>query len=180
MVRRDKTARQIRRLEFERLALIERVSYHRCRVLDGLNDLGVSGATAKVAGESETNVFFGRVRILVEQRFRHHQHSWRAIAALRAAIFNERFLNRVKLGADFEPFNRDDVGTVEFAGKNQARIDRFAVQKNRASAAVAGAAAFLSSGKADFITQKDRAKADGRDFPSDAFPVQRELNSSFS
>ena len=82
----------------------------RRRVLHRLDDLGVAGAATEVAGNRIADVVFGWVGIFVEQRFRHHQHSWRAVTALGAAVLQECFLNRMKLGADFQPFNRDHVG----------------------------------------------------------------------
>ena len=143
------------------------ISYHRRRVLHRLDDLRVACATAEIAGECVTNFILGRILILVEQRLGHHQHSRRAVAALGAAVLNERLLNRVQLGADLQSLDGDDIGAVELAGKHQTGVDRLAVQKNRASAAVAGAAAFFGPGDADLIAQQIEQKTMIRNFTAD-------------
>ena len=143
------------------------ISYHRRRILHRLDDLRVTCATAEIARECVTNFILGRVLILVEQRLGHHQHSRGAVTALGATVLDERFLNRVQLGADLQSLDGDDIRTVELAGKNQAGVDRFTVQKNRAGAAVAGAAAFFGPGRTDLIAQKIEQKTMVRNFAAE-------------
>src|SRR5215510_7400920 len=69
--------------------------YHGSRILHRLDDLRVTCTTAKVARECVTNFILGRVLILVEQRFGHHQHPRGAVAALSAAVLNKSLLDRV-------------------------------------------------------------------------------------
>src|SRR5215510_1301238 len=109
-------------------------------VLNRLNDLGVARAATEIAGKSKTDLLFGGVGIFIQKRLGHHQHSRRAIAALSAAVLNKSFLDGMEFRADLQAFNRCNIRAVELAGKNQARVDRLAVEQNGARAAIAGTA----------------------------------------
>ncbi len=82
----------------------------------------------------------------------------------------------MKLGADLQAFDGDDIGAVQFAGKNQAGIYRLAVHHHRAGAAIAGAAAFLGAGDADLVAQQVEQESMGLDLAADGFAVEGELN----
>src|SRR5262245_66640254 len=83
----------------------------------------------------------------------------------------------MQLGADLQSLDGNDNRAIELGGENQTGIDRLAVEKNRASAAIAGAAAFLGSGNVDLITQQVEQKTMAQDFTVYALTVQCELDS---
>ena len=59
-------------------------------------------------------------------------------------------------------------------GKNQTGVHRLAIQKYRARATVARAAAFFSAGHADLVAQQIEQQAVRGNFATDVLPVQRE------
>src|SRR5829696_2318935 len=66
-------------------------------VLDGFDDVLVAGAAAEVALKAVADFGFGRVRIVVEEGDRGHDHAGGAVAALEAVHLPEAFLDGVEL-----------------------------------------------------------------------------------
>src|ERR1700716_2118096 len=65
-------------------------------VLDGLDDVHVARAAAQVAGDTTPDLGFGRIRRLLQQAGRSHDHARRTEAALQAVLLPEAFLQRVE------------------------------------------------------------------------------------
>ena len=59
----------------------------------------------------------------------------------------------MKLGSDLQSLDGHDISAVQLAGEHQTGIDRLAIEKYGASAAIAGAAAFLGSSEPDLVTE---------------------------
>src|SRR6266478_1772342 len=74
-------------------------SHLRSGVEHPADDLVITGAPAKIAGEPVTRLFFGRVQVLVEQRLGRDDEPRRAEAALQRRMFQEFLLHRVQLVA---------------------------------------------------------------------------------
>src|SRR5262250_1676614 len=55
-------------------------------VLDGLDDIHVAGAPAKIPGDRFADVAFGRIRIRLQERVARQHHARRAVAALQAML----------------------------------------------------------------------------------------------
>src|SRR5689334_3754642 len=111
-------------------------SRFRCGVLDGLDDVDVAGAPAKIPGDGAPDVAFAGIGIRLQQRVARHHHARGAVAALQAVLLVEAFLDRVELALFLETFDGLDVAPVGLHGEDGAGLDGDAVQENRARAAV--------------------------------------------
>src|SRR2546428_558369 len=116
-------------------------------------DRGVPGAAAEIAADRLGDLRARRVPVLIEQRLRRHEHPRRAVAALRGALFGERGLQRMKLGAAREPFDGRHVGVADRHRQREAREHRRAVDEHGARAALAELAAVLRAGEAELLTK---------------------------
>ena len=92
-------------------------------------------------------------------RSRYHfavsEHPGRAEPALRAGVLEEALLQRVELARRAaRPAHRRDLGAVGLHGEHQARVDRLAVEQDRAGAADALAAAELDLGGRALVAQQ--------------------------
>ena len=79
----------------------------RCRELNCLDDFLIAGAAAEIAPDCLLNIFFGGVRIFVQQRLSRHHHTRRTETALDGASGSERVDKRFLLPVG-EAFNRQD------------------------------------------------------------------------
>ena len=84
------------------------------------------------------------------ERHRRHDHPRRADAALRAAVLDERALQRMTAA---EPFDRRHARAGDLRDRHQARVHRHAVDQHRARAALAFAAAFFRAGQRAVLAQ---------------------------
>src|SRR3954462_14326754 len=85
-----------------RLRLLLRRGLVLRRPADGRDDVLVARAAAYTAGDRGADLVLGRVRVLVQQRPRGHDHPGRAEAALQRVLLVEAQLDRVQLAADLE------------------------------------------------------------------------------
>src|SRR5438093_2874852 len=108
--------------------------------LDGLDDVHVAGTPAEVAFESPPDLVFGRVRVLREQIRGGHDEARRAVAALQAVLVPERLLDRVQLAILGHALDRLQVLALRLDGEHRAALHGFAVDEDRARAALAGVA----------------------------------------
>ena len=111
------------------------------RPADRADDVLVAGAAADRAGDRGADLLLGRVRVLVEQRARGHQHPRRAEAALQRVQLVEALLDRVELAVDLERLDGADLVPLAHHRERRARLDRLAVHQHDAGAAVGGVAA---------------------------------------
>src|SRR2546423_10146547 len=96
-------------------------SAHRLRRFENRADDPVMGpAAAEIADESESDVGLARVRVAVENRFGHHDHSGNAVAALRRLLRHESRLQRMGLLKRPETFERDDLGLRQRTDRHDA------------------------------------------------------------
>ena len=124
------------------------------RLLDRLDDVHVAGAAAEVAADPLPDLLLVRVRVLVEQPGRLHDHARRAEAALEAVLVPERLLERVERRAVGHALDRLDLGAVGLDGEHRARLGALAVDVDGARAAVAGVAADVRAGEAEVVAQE--------------------------
>jgi hypothetical protein len=129
-----------------------------CCILNGFNDLHVAGAHAQIAGQRFANLFFGWVRITLEQGMASHDHSRRAVAALESVVLDEGFLYRAQFTVRRQTFDGRDFTPIRLHGEVETRFDDFALEQHGASAALADNAADMSAGEADLLAQKVRQK----------------------
>src|ERR1700682_5517651 len=121
--------------------------------LDGLDDVLVAGAPAKVALERLTDLLLARRGVLVQEADDRHDHPGRTEAALQSVLLVERLLNRMELTVSGETLDRGDLGTVGLDTENGARLDRLAVDHDRARAAGRRVAADIRPGQAQAVSQ---------------------------
>src|SRR5215469_8758339 len=76
----------------------------RRRVLHGLHNVLIPSTPAQIPRDSPPNLFFARVRILIQERIRSHDHARRAEPALQPVFLLEPFLQRVKLAVPRNAF----------------------------------------------------------------------------
>src|ERR1700693_3001650 len=108
----------------------------RCSEYCPVNSL-VPGTPAKIAGETRSDLLAGRLR---RERGGGEEQPRRADAALRAALGNEGFLQRMR---PLQSLDRLDPRSPCLDERNEAGIDRFAVQQDRAGAAISLATPLL-------------------------------------
>src|SRR5229473_521179 len=121
------------------------------RRLHRLDDVHVARAAAEVALEALANLVIGRVRVLLEQVGRGHDHSRGAVAALEPVLVPECLLQWMELAVLGHALDRGDVSTLGLDGEHRAALDRLAVDQDRAGAALTGVAADVGAGEAGFV-----------------------------
>lgn len=121
------------------------------RVLLGLADSGdrvgdraIAGAATEIAFEGVRQV--GQLRRV--ERGRRHDHAGGAEAALEALRVEKAALHLVQLAGLAESLDRGDLPPGSAEGGHQAGMHRLAIEPYRASAAIAGVAAFLHAERA--------------------------------
>src|SRR3954467_13520619 len=104
-----------------------------CRLLvlgrpaDRLDDVLVARAAADAAGARRADLLLRRVRVLVQQPARGHQHARGAEAALERVLLVEALLHGVELAVGLERLDRADLVALAHRREDRARLDRLAV-----------------------------------------------------
>src|SRR5258708_15129099 len=123
------------------------------RGLHRLDDVHVAGAAAQVAFQASADLVLGRVWILLQEIRRGHDEAGRAVAALEAVLVPESLLQRVQLPVLGHALDCGELLAFGLDGEHGAALDGFSVHQDRASPALAGVAAYVSPGEADYISQ---------------------------
>src|SRR6266498_2260287 len=97
-------------------------------VLNGFDDVHVSGASAKVARDALADLVLRWMRILFEQDHRGHHHSWRAITALQAMLLMETLLNWVQFPILSESFHCTNLRSVGLYSKYRAGFNGLTIE----------------------------------------------------
>lgn len=126
------------------------------RMFDGFDNLHITGAHAKIAGQRLADFRFGGIGIASQQRMTRHDHPRRAVTALKSVMFNEGFLNGVQLTVLRKAFDGRDFPAIGLHREMKTGLDDFAVKQNRAGAAFAHDAADVRAGETDIFAQKMR------------------------
>ncbi len=117
---------------------------------DRVDVVVVAGAAADVAGHRGPCLFGSGVRRGVQERLCAHQLTRRAVATLRRIVGDEFPLERIVQQA-FNGLNGAAIGPQR---QLAARIDRFAVEQDRARAALAAVAANLGARQLEMVAQR--------------------------
>src|SRR5215510_4201117 len=104
-------------------------------VLNGFDDVLVSGAATDVAFKSVANIFAGRAGVTVEQLRCGDDHAGRAVAALQSMSFPESFLHRMEFAVLREALNRCDRRSIRLDREHRARLYRLPIDHHGASSA---------------------------------------------
>jgi hypothetical protein len=116
--------------------------------LNGLHNVLVAGAAAKISLESVPDVFLGRVRIAGEQLMRSHNHTRRAEPALQSMLLPESLLEGVEIAVGAQRLDGSYFRAVGLDGKKGAGLDCITVQKHRTRSAQRSLAADVGTRKA--------------------------------
>src|SRR5208282_2625705 len=116
-------------------------------VLDRLDDVLIAGASAQVAFQRLADLRLGRIGVATEQVSRGHDHTRRAVAALKAVLFPEAFLNGVHLAVFGEALDSRDLTALGLHSQCRARLDRASVHQHRARAAQRSLAPNMRAGQ---------------------------------
>src|SRR5256885_14381281 len=106
------------------------------RSIDG----GVASTSAQISGQSNLDLLDGRTP---SERQCGHDHAWRADAALRAAVLDERMLETMPAA---ETLDREHRRRVDLHGGDEAGGHGRTVDEDGARAAFAFAAALFRAG----------------------------------
>src|SRR5215470_5334683 len=121
--------------------------------LHGVDDLGVGGAAAEIAGEIVPDLLVVGIGMRVEQLRRHQHETGRAVAALERAGLDEGLLHGRELVGARQRLDRRHLGTVDEGREIEAAGDGGAVHQHRAAAAHALAAAFARAHQIELALQ---------------------------
>src|SRR5262249_7721137 len=113
-------------------------------------------AAAEMGLEPSLNLGIARLRLFLQQSMRAHHHARDAIAALRGLDFDEGTLDWRRLGRRAEPFQRRDLSLGEERNRRHTGEDRFAIDQDRAGAALAEPAAELRGVEFQLVTASTR------------------------
>src|SRR5215467_6222888 len=117
------------------------------------HNLVVAGAAAQIACQPITHFRLRRVRLSLEQRLGSDQEARRADAALQRCVLDELALQGMQLVAPRHALNGPDRIAVGLYAQHQAGAHQPAINRDAASTAVAGRAAFLGPGQSELVTQ---------------------------
>ncbi len=121
---------------------------------DRLNDLGVAGTAAEVAGDGDPDIFFGGSRVLIEKSEGAHDHARGTETALDGPVIDKGLLKGVKPLLIGKAFNGNNLATSTLAGQDQTGIDGLPIEKDGTGPALADPAAFLGAGETEFVSEK--------------------------
>src|SRR6266581_4915688 len=119
------------------------------RQLDGVDDLGVPGAAADVAGQRLADLEDARLWHAPQQVVRRHHQARSAEAALDGATLDEGLLDTGGIDA----LNRDDPSAVGLAAEHEARADQHAVEIHGTGAALSLLASVLRTEETEPLAQ---------------------------
>ena len=123
------------------------------RAPDRAKHARVGEATAQDAGHSFLDLPFRRLGIFIEKGFGGEDDAVQAIAALRGLLFDEGFLDGVRLVDGAQPFESDDLDAQHRLDRGDAGADRLALYKNRAGSALSETAAEFRAAQAQVVAQ---------------------------
>src|SRR5262249_145934 len=97
-----------------------------------IHDMLVPRASAEIALEPLTNLSLIRLRMLLQQSTRRHDHPGRAIAALQTMVLPETLLHRMQPRFGSESFNRRHLRAVSLNREQPPGLHRSPIEQNRA------------------------------------------------
>jgi len=121
--------------------------------VNGLENPRVGAATTNVLLKSRSEVSLRQMRVGLQQSDYAHNHPCRAIAALKSTLPKKSLLDRVKLIALSQSFDRQHGMLVSVGDRCQAGGYGFAIKQDRAGAALAFTAAVFCAGEMQLFAQ---------------------------
>ena len=161
----------------EEVSARRHAGHHLRRALDrGLNAV-IRHAAAQGAGHPLADLRVGRVGVLVEQHLGGQDLAVLAEAALRHLLVDPRLLDRMQHAVFREPLERGDLGALHRRHRPDARAHRFALDDDRARAALAEPASESRPLQAEIVAQDVEQRSRRLDVHGVRLPVhlQREI-----
>ena len=147
-----------------------------CRVLHGVNDMLITGATTKISFQSVPDFIFGGAGISLKELMCRDDHARRAEAALQPVALPESVLYRMKLAILREAFNRRYLRAIRLNRQHRAGLDRLPIHNRRAGAAQTGLAPDVRACKSGNLSKVVNQKQPGLDFVRVIFTVDCRVN----
>ena len=122
-------------------------------VLHRPDDVVISGTPTEVPGQTVPDILFSRIRVLLKQVHRRHNHAGSAEAALEAVHFPEALLDWVKLSVRGQALDCGDLSPVCLDCEDRARLDCGAVQYDSARTTAGCVAADMCAGQVQCVSQ---------------------------
>jgi len=123
---------------------------------NGSQHASVCEAPAQNAAESFADLFIGGVRVFIQSRFRGHDYSAEAEAALGSTFFDKCLLNWVWLLGSSKSLECGDFTPSNGAHRHYARSHSFPVDDHRAGPALRQAATESRSAQSQFVIQDEK------------------------
>src|SRR5438445_4957404 len=144
--------------------------------LNGLDDFLVAGAPAQVSVEVRCDLLRGRLGVVFEQGFGHHDHARRAEPALQRARIHERLLNRMQSPVLDQAFARLHGPAGNLHGEVGAGAHGKAVNEHGAGAAHLDVARALGRGQTKVVSQEVQKHPVGGDLRTNPPPIHPALD----
>jgi hypothetical protein len=143
-------------------------------VSNGGHDAGVCTAPADVTLQGASNIGFRGARFAHEKSDRTEYHSGSAVPALHRVLLDEGFLNRMQSTVRSEAFDSCDLLALRGLQGRDARASGSVIEQHRTGAALAFAAAVLSSGEIQFVAEnvQEGPVWVARDFAANAIDIK--------
>src|SRR5262245_56187820 len=116
-------------------------------------NLGIGAAPAQVSRQIITRLLLSRMRMVRQQAFYSHDHTRRAIPALKSLVLEKCPLHRIELAVAPEPFDGYYFSVLAVWGKHETRAHWPAIDQDRARTANTHAAAFNGTFEQKIIAQ---------------------------
>jgi hypothetical protein len=138
------------------IAGTHRLSPHRLGALpDRLDDILVTGASTQISLELGAYGFFVGIGMALHEIDCGEHHAGRTKTALQSVAVLERGLHRVQLAVSGgETFDGGYLRSIRLRGENRARLDRIAIDQDRAGTALTGVATDVRAGEAEIIANE--------------------------
>jgi len=122
-------------------------------ILYSFDNILITGATADIAFEGCTNLFFAGIGIVLEEIVRGHNHAGGTEATLETVLLPEAFLDGVETAFGGESFDSGYFAAICLYSQNGTGLDGFAVEHYGTSATLRGITADVRSGEVEGLTQ---------------------------
>src|ERR1700722_4088118 len=146
------------------------------RAADRAQHARVREAAAQDARHSFLDFFFRGLGMFVEKSFGRKNNSVQAIAALRGLLFDERFLNGVRLVNRAQSLELDNFDALHRFHRCDAGANSLALHNNRAGSALSEAAAEFRSAQAKIVNQQVKQRRCRIDIEAVSLPVYVQRN----
>ncbi len=146
------------------------------RILDGVDDVLIPGATAQVPFQRMPDLGVVRIRISLQELDRGHQEAGSAEPALKSMLFPEGFLDRVQVSVRRQPLHRGDLGAVGLNRQQRARLHGQIAQQDGTRSTTGGVTTDVSPGQTQHLPKEVHQEQSWLHLPPIGRPIDSNLN----